>query len=60
MDRRQERLLVNSVHSEPAAPCEMGVSTKVRETIEQLAEFLGAREVEYTSSVPADWRNALH
>lgn len=59
MDRENERLVVNSIHAEPGAPKDKEVALKIRETIENLAEFLGAKEVEYTARVPKAWRNSL-
>src|SRR5213083_1225065 len=59
MDRENERLVVNSIHAEPGAPKDEEVALKIRETIENLAEFLGAKEVEYTARVPKHWRNSL-
>lgn len=60
MDRKNEKLLINSIHAEPGAPSDKEVSTKIGQTIERLAEFLGAKEVEYTSRIPAAWKNSLH
>ena len=59
MDRKNERLVINSIYAEPGAPRDKEVALKIRETIENLAEFLGAKEVEYTASVPKPWRNSL-
>lgn len=59
MDRENERLLVNSVHAERGAPNDKEVSAKIGETIERLAEFLGADEVVYTGRVPSAWRSSL-
>ncbi len=59
MDRENERLVVNSIHAEPGAPKDKEVALKIRGTIENLAEFLGAKEVEYTARVPRHWRNSL-
>ena len=59
IDRRNEKLLINSVHAEPGAPSDTEVASKIRETIERLAEFLGAREVVYSTRVPAAWRSSL-
>ncbi len=59
MDRKNEKLLVNSVHAERGATGDKEVSSKIGETIEQLAEFLGAKEVVYTARVPAAWKNSL-
>ena len=59
MDRKNEKLLVDSVHAERGAPKGKEVSSKIRQTIQQLAEFLGANEVAYTTRVPATWKNSL-
>lgn len=59
MERQNEKLLINSVHAEQGAPSDREVSAKLGETIEQFAEFLGAREVVYTARVPAAWKNSL-
>ncbi len=60
MDRKKERLLINSVHAEPSAPRDKRVSEEIRESIEQLSEFLGARDVVYSRRVPKFWQNSLH
>ena len=59
MDRPNAKLLINSVHAEPGAPGGKEVSLEIRETIEHLAEFLGAKEVVYTARVPKAWRSSL-
>jgi uncharacterized protein YcaQ len=59
MDRENQRLVVNSIHAEPGAPGDKEVSLKIGETIEDLAEFLGAKEVAYTARVPKAWRHSL-
>jgi uncharacterized protein YcaQ len=59
MDRKNEKLLVNSVHAERGATGDKEVSSKIAETIQQLAEFLGAKEVVYTARVAAAWKNSL-
>ena len=59
MDRKNEKLLINSVHAERGAPSDKNVASKIGETIERFAEFLGAKEVEYTARVPTAWRNSL-
>jgi len=59
MDRKNEKLLVNSVHAERGAPGDKEVSSEIRQTIQQFAEFLGAKEVVYTARVPAAWKNSL-
>jgi len=59
MDRKNEKLMINSVHAERGAPGDKEVSSEIRQMIQQLAEFLGAKEVVYTARVPAAWKNSL-
>jgi uncharacterized protein YcaQ len=60
MDRKREKLMINSVHAEPSAPRDKKVSAEIQGSIEQLSEFLGAREVVYSRRVPKFWQNSLH
>jgi uncharacterized protein len=60
MERSKERLLINSVHAEPTAPGDKDVASKIRDAIQRLAEFLGTKEVAYSSRVPPAWRSSLH
>lgn len=60
MDRKNERLLINAVHAEPHAPKHKNVSREIRDTVEQLSDFLGAKEVVYSQRVPKPWRSHLH
>lgn len=59
MDRKNEKLLVNSVHAQTGAPSDKETSLKIAETIRDFADFLGAKEVEYTTRVPAAWKTSL-
>ncbi|HLC11164.1 MAG TPA: crosslink repair DNA glycosylase YcaQ family protein [Candidatus Bathyarchaeia archaeon] len=58
-DRKNEKLLINSIHAERGAPRGKEISSKIGQTIQRLAEFLGAKEVAYTARVPAAWRSSL-
>jgi uncharacterized protein YcaQ len=60
MDRKNEKLLVNSVHAQPGAPAEKKVALGIAKTMQRFAEFLEAKEVVYTARVPKAWRNSLH
>ena len=60
MDRKKEKLLINSVHAEPSSPRDKKVSAEIRESIEQLSEFLGAKEVVNSRRVPRFWQTSLH
>ena len=57
MDRKAKRLYVNAVHAEPNAPQDSETGKAIARAIEELAEFLGAHEVEYGERVPD---GALH
>ena len=59
LDKQEEKLVINSVHAEPGAPRGNAIATEIRETIERLAAYLGAKEVTYTQHVPSAWRSSL-
>ena len=56
LDKERETLVINSVHAEPDAPEGKEVATKLADTIDDLAEFVGAEGVEYAGPVPALWK----
>jgi uncharacterized protein YcaQ len=60
IDRKKEVLIMRSIHAEPGAPKEKEVASKIGETVEGLADFLGAKEVQYSARVPGAWKSALH
>ena len=57
MNRKQNKLTINAVFAEPDAPANAGKA--VRRSIDELAQWLGAREVEMGERVPEPWRKAL-
>jgi uncharacterized protein YcaQ len=59
MDRQAKRLHVNAVHAEPDAPHDGQAGQAIARAIEELAEFLGAREIAYGERVPEGWRSSL-
>jgi len=58
-DREKRTLLVNSVHSERGAPTDGGTASEIAERFDDLAEFLGAKEVIYSPKVPGAWKASL-
>ena len=60
MDRKNEKLLIKAVHAEPDAPKNKDVSREIRDSVEQLSEFLGAKEIVYSRKVPRYWHSHLH
>jgi uncharacterized protein len=59
LDRERQRLVVNAVHAEADAPKDRATARAVAASIEGLAEFLGAKGVEYSARVPSAWKGAL-
>ena len=57
MDRKQGVLRINAVYAEPDAPEEAGPA--VAAAIHDLAAFLGAKTVDYTERVAAEWAGTL-
>jgi uncharacterized protein len=58
-DKKKAKLLINSVYAEPGAPDGKEVSRAIAETIGRLGEFIGAKEVVYSSHVPPAWKSSL-
>ena len=59
LDKKEEKLVINSVHAEPGAPGGKEIASMIRETIERLSDFVGAKEIVYNGPVPPSWKSAL-
>lgn len=59
MDRANGRLQINAIHAEPGTPQTKAMGRTVAKAINELAKFLGAREVAYGDAVPAGWAKGL-
>jgi len=59
MDRKRRRLVINAVFAESDAPKSSEAAQAVANAVEELGTFLGAKEIFYSSHVPAGWRNKL-
>lgn len=59
MDRNEERLLINSVHAEPGAPSDQETVRMIKGEIERLAQFLGARQVDYSDHIHDTWKRSF-
>lgn len=59
MDRKAKRLRINAVYAEPHAGADPEAAPAIAQTIEELAVFLGARQIEYAGPVPPAWQTAL-
>ncbi len=58
-DKASGKLLVKSAHAEPGAPSDKQLASNIGEMMEDFAEFVGAKEVAYTSRVPKVWKSSL-
>ncbi len=59
MDRRSGVFRINAVHAEPGAPLDRATGGAIRGAVQDLATFLGAREIAYPADPPKGWRAAL-
>lgn len=61
MDRENKKLIINAVHAEPGPPAlKAPKSAKpVTQAIEDLATFLGAKDIVYPKKVPEQWKRNL-
>ncbi len=59
MDRKKHQLHINAVYAEPEAPQDVGTGQAVAGTVEELAEFLGAKEIVYGQVQPTGWAPAF-
>jgi uncharacterized protein len=59
LDRQNARLSLHAVHLEPDAPQTQATARAVRGAIQELAAFLGAREIVYAARVPEAWKRVL-
>ena len=60
MDRKNAKLIIKAVYAERHAPKDKDTSREIRDSVEQLSEFLGAKEVLYSRKVPKFWQSHLH
>jgi len=60
MDRKNQKLFVKAVHAEPGAPKDKDTSREIRDSVEELSQFLGAKQVVYSGKVPKYWQSHLH
>ncbi len=60
MLRDEKRLAVEAVYAEPDAPTDRATGRAVAEAIEELAGFLGAREITFGRTLPSAWKPAFH
>ncbi len=59
MDREQRKLFINAVFAEQRAPKSRETSSAVARSIQELGDFLGAREIVFSNKVPEQWKHDL-
>jgi len=60
LDKGSNTLVVNSVHAEAGAPMDRSVGSEIHDAIADLADFVGASRVKYTSKFPSPWKGLLN
>lgn len=56
MDRKTKTLHIYAVHREESAPDSAAMAEEIARAIEDLGRFLGAKQIRYESTIPANWR----
>ncbi len=59
LNRKDEKLFIKAVYADPHALKDKNVPREMRDTVEQLSEFLGAK-VAYSRKVPKWWQSLLY
>lgn len=59
MDRKKKTLRINAVFAEPDAPMTAETAQAIAAAVASLAQFLGAKAIDYGRSIPAAWQPAL-
>ena len=59
LDRKRGRLIINAVHAESRAPKDKDTAREIADSIQQLSEFLGSKEIVYSSRVPDFWSSVM-
>jgi uncharacterized protein len=58
-DRKSGRLTINAVYAEPDAPMTKEVGQAIAGALQDLSQFIGAKEIDYARPVPSGWRTGL-
>ena len=56
LDRKTKKLHIYATHAEPDAPQSKTVRAAIRQAIEELAQFLGAKTIAYDQNGTNDWQ----
>ncbi len=59
LDRANARLVIHSIHAEAEAPRTPEAGRAIAGAIDELARFVGAKEIVYPRRVPTGWKRSL-
>jgi uncharacterized protein YcaQ len=59
MDRKNGVFNINHVYAETDAPMDAETARAIASSVENLAQFLGAKTIAYSENVPTGWKSAL-
>ncbi|MCP4424240.1 MAG: hypothetical protein GY803_07110, partial [Chloroflexi bacterium] len=58
LDRKTQTLHIYAIHAEPEMPQSLAVKEAITRAIEELAQFLGAKNIVYGDRLPSGWQSA--
>jgi uncharacterized protein YcaQ len=56
MDRKKKLLHINAVYAEENAPMDAKTGAAVAQAIDNLADFLAAKDIVFDGQVPSAWK----
>jgi uncharacterized protein YcaQ len=59
MDRKTGILSINALHAEPGVEVSAQSGKKIAGAVQELAEFLGAKEIQVNGQVPEGWKQTF-
>jgi hypothetical protein len=59
LDRKRQVLTIQAVYAEPDAPLTKETGLAIARAVQELAVFVGAKDIVYTGQVPEGWRPGL-
>ncbi|MCL4255961.1 MAG: winged helix DNA-binding domain-containing protein, partial [Anaerolineae bacterium] len=59
MERKTGIYTINAIYAEENAPDDANTIAQIRQTIENLGAWLGAKEIRYSDALPTIWRGIV-
>ena len=56
LNRETNQLEIRAIHPEPNAPLTQDVSETIHSTLDELATFLKAEQIQYSKKIPKEWK----